>query len=156
MQEPIVHNTFTVERSYPTTPERLFTAFAEAAEKVAWYAAGDLRAVEEYSLDFRVGGAERLRARLKPGTPFPGAALFYDNRFEDIVANERIVMTSTMTFMDKRVSSSLETFEFHETNEGTNLVFTHQAAFFPGSDGPERREAGWRTLLDRLGAELAK
>ncbi len=156
MQEPIVHNTFTVERTYPTSPERVFTAFAEAAEKVHWYAAGDMRAVEEYSLDFRVGGAERLRARLKPGTPFPGAVLFYDNRFEDIVPNERIVMTSTMTFADKRVSSSLETFEFQAAAEGTNLVFTHQAAFFPGSDGPERREAGWRVLLDRLGAELAK
>lgn len=157
MSEPsTVHNTFTVERSYPAPPERVFAAFAEAAEKVRWYAAGDMRQVEEYALDFRVGGAEKLRARLKPGTPFPGAMLFYDNRFEDIVPNERIVMTSTMTFVDKRVSSSLETFEFLPTDEGTSLVFTHQAAFFPGSDGPDRREAGWRVLLDRLGAEFAK
>jgi uncharacterized protein YndB with AHSA1/START domain len=157
MPEPsIVHNTFTVERNYPSPRERVFAAFSEAAEKILWYAAGDLRQVDEYSLDFRVGGAEKLRARLKPGTPFPGAVLFYDNRFEDIVANERIVITSTMTFVDKRVSSSLETFEFLVTEEGTNLIFTHQGAFFPGSDGPERREAGWRALLDRLGAELAK
>jgi len=157
MQEPsIVHNTFTVERTYPSPRERVFAAFSEASEKVLWYAAGDLRQVDEYSLDFRVGGAEKLRARLKPGTPFPGAVLFYDNRFEDIVPNERIVITSTMTFVDTRVSSSLETFEFLATDEGTNLVFTHQGAFFPGSDGPERREAGWRALLDRLGAALAK
>jgi hypothetical protein len=61
-----------------------------------------------------------------------------------------------MSFQGKRVSSSLVTFELIPTREGTNLVFTHQGAFFPGSDGPERREAGWQGLLDLLGAHLAK
>ena len=31
----------------------------------------------------------------------------------------------------------------------------YQAAFFEGSDGPKMREAGWNTLIDRMGQTLA-
>ena len=35
-------------------------------------------------------------------------------------------------------------------------MFTEQAAFFEGADGPQMREDGWRKLLDQLAAELAR
>jgi uncharacterized protein YndB with AHSA1/START domain len=47
------------------------------------------------------------------------------------------------------------TFEMLPTEEGTELICTHQGAFLPGSDGPKIREAGWNTLLDRLQAVVA-
>jgi hypothetical protein len=34
--------------------------------------------------------------------------------------------------------------------KGTDLIFTEQAAFFEGADGPRIREEGWRKLLDNL------
>ncbi len=40
--------------------------------------------------------------------------------------------------------------------QGSDLVLTYQGAFYEGSDGPERREGGWRKLLERLTAELSK
>jgi hypothetical protein len=33
-------------------------------------------------------------------------------------------------------------------------VFTHQAAFFEGADGPQMREHGWRYLLDAVSGAL--
>jgi hypothetical protein len=39
---------------------------------------------------------------------------------------------------------------------GTDLVLTHQGAFFEGADGPEMREAGWRKLLGRLTEEFTR
>jgi hypothetical protein len=71
------------------------------------------------------------------------------------VPNCRIVTASTMSLGERRISASLVTFEFLQTAQGTDLICTHQGAFFEGSDGPERREGGWRHLLDRLGTELA-
>lgn len=39
---------------------------------------------------------------------------------------------------------------------GTKLIFTEQAAFFEGGDGPQMREDGWRQLLERLSQELVQ
>jgi hypothetical protein len=33
---------------------------------------------------------------------------------------------------------------------GTDLIITHQGAFFEGSDGPAMREQGWNVLADKL------
>ena len=152
----VTHSTFVIERSYPATPERVFTAFADPAKKRRWFAEGESHAVEEFQADFRAGGIERTRYRFKDGTPFPGTAFTNDAAYQDIVPNRRIVFVSTMTFGDRRISASLATVEFLPTEKGTELIFTHQGAFFEGADGPEIREVGWRTLLERLAKEFAR
>ena len=155
MTEPsVIHNTFVIERSYPTTPERVFAAFADPAKKRRWFAEGDHHDIEQFEMDFRAGGIERARYRFKAGTPFPGMLLASEGSYQDIVRNRRVVIASTMSLSDKCISASLVTFEFLPTDKGTDLIFTHQAAFFEGADGPQMREAGWRKLLDKLAAEL--
>ena len=157
MQQPTaIHNTFVVERSYPKPSQRVFAAFADSAQKRRWFAEGDGHEIEQYESDFRIGGTERLRYRFKEGTPFPGVPLINEVRYEDIVPNQRIVTASTMEIGGRRISASLVTFEFLPTETGTDLICTHQGVFFEGSDGPQMREAGWRTLLDKLTAELAR
>jgi uncharacterized protein YndB with AHSA1/START domain len=59
-----------------------------------------------------------------------------------------------MALGSKRISASLVTFEFLPTEKGTDLICTHQGAFFEGADGPQMREAGWRKLLEQLAKEL--
>jgi uncharacterized protein YndB with AHSA1/START domain len=60
-----------------------------------------------------------------------------------------------MSIAEKCISASLATFEFLPTGTGTDLIFTHQGAFFEGADGPEMREEGWRGLLNKLTEEFA-
>jgi uncharacterized protein YndB with AHSA1/START domain len=151
----VVHHTFEIERTYPVPVERVFAAFADPAKKRRWYGERGNHEVEDFEHDFRVGGIERLRYRFKEGTPFPGLIILNEGTYRDLVPGERIVTASTMSFMEKPISVSLVTFQFIARDGATDLICTHQGAFFEGSDGPEMREAGWVTLLDRLRDEVA-
>jgi uncharacterized protein YndB with AHSA1/START domain len=155
-ERSVIHNTFVIERSYSATPERVFSAFADPAKKRRWFVEGEHHEVEHYEMDFRVGGKERARFRFKEGTPLKGLACTNEGGYLDIVPNRRVVLASTMTIGERCISASLATIELLPSAKGTDLILTHQGAFFEGSDGPEMREEGWRTLFDRLPGELAR
>lgn len=154
-ERSVTHGTFTIERAYPATPERVFAAFADPAKKRRWYAEGKGFAVDEFEMDFRAGGSERSRFRVGAGE-HQGIECANDTTYHDIVPNRRLVLAYTMSAGGRRISASLATFEFLPAGEGTDLVFTEQGAYFEGSDGATVREAGWRQLLEALARELAQ
>ncbi len=154
-EQSTIHGTFVIERSYPKPPRSVFSAFANAAKKRRWF--GDEREnhdVEQFEMDFRVGGSERQRYRMKEGTPIAGLVITNEGSYQDIVPDRRIVTASTMMLEEKRISVSLVTFEFLPTDKGTDLICTHQGVFFEGADGPQMREEGWRKLLEQLANEV--
>jgi uncharacterized protein YndB with AHSA1/START domain len=148
------HCTYVIERAYPAAPEYVFAALADPAKKRRWFADGDTRNVEEFTSDFRVGGAEITRRRMSADTPFPGVALTNYTTYHDIVPNRRVVFAYSMTIGDRRISTSLVTIELLATAAGTDMIFTDQGAYFEGADGPQMREQGWRKLLDSLAREV--
>ncbi|MBB3222298.1 SRPBCC domain-containing protein [Pseudoduganella umbonata] len=149
-------DTFTLERIFAAPLARVFRAFSDPHEKKRWFAEGAQHEIEQYDMRFEVGGRELARYRFKPGTPFAGVALASDGYILDIVPEQRIVAAATMAMGERRFSASLHTFEFFGDGSGaTRLVFTHQAMFGDGADGPELRRAGWQQLLDQLHAALA-
>ena len=155
-KQSVTHSTFVIERAYPTSLERVFDAIADPDKKRRWFAEGEHHDLEAFEMDFRVGGIERARYRFNKNSPFPGTPLMSDGIYQDIVPNKRVVIASTMTLGDHRISASLATFELVPAQNGTDLILTHQGAFFEQSDGPERREEGWRILLDKLSKELPR
>jgi len=145
---------FTLERAFPAALERVYAAFADPQRKRRWFADSPSHEVEHFAMQFDVGGREQTRYRFRAGTPFAGTALESEGVFLDILPQRRIVSASTMAIGGQRISASVQTFEFFEHDGGTRLLFTHQAAFFEGADGPEIRRAGWEQLLNQLSDRL--
>jgi uncharacterized protein YndB with AHSA1/START domain len=161
MQQPTVnHSTFTLQRSFPASPERVFSAFSDPAKKIRWFADGPIRKAVKFDIDFRVGGHDSIRYRTSPDSPLKGAILSNEAHYLEIQPHRRIVMAYTMGIEtageNRPFSASLATFELLPNGTGTDILFTEQSAFFEGADGPEIRKAGWTGLLNRLAEALAE
>jgi uncharacterized protein YndB with AHSA1/START domain len=144
--QSILHATFTLERTYPVTPERVFAAWADPAAKARWFAAADT----EHELDFRVGGRETVHRPGHGSEP----TLWVESIYQDIVPNKRIVYTSNLSANDRLSTISLTSVQIHADGDGTKLVLTEQGAFLDGQEEPSWREKGTSTWLDKLGTEL--
>ncbi len=150
-----IHSTFVIERSYPQSPDRVYSAFAQPARKRRWYAEGD-HEIQEFEMEFRVGGSERLRYRFKEGHPIAGSEIANESTYQDIVPEKHIVMAQKMSLNGKPITIALLTFEFLPSENGTDLVLTNQGTFIDWPEGAKMIEQGWRALVDRLGKELAQ
>ena len=154
--QSVIHETFTIERSYPAAPSRVFGAFASEEAKNTWGDTGDLEpgsgGAAETEFDFRVGGRERFGFGYQ-GTAYRLAALYYD-----IVPDQRIIYSYEMYANDARISVSVATIEFSKTGDGTTLTWTEQGTYLDGFDGiraPELRREGTAFMLDGLAEYLA-
>ena len=125
--EPIKHATFIVERTYPADAARIFRAFSDTDVKRRWFAEGEDWRVEEFTADFRPGGYETSRFRFADGPP-----ITYDTRYLDLITDERLVFSYTMTIDGRPSSVSLASVELFPAQGGTRLVYTEQAQLIPG------------------------
>ena len=147
----VTHATFTIERTYPVTPDRVFAAFADPAQKRRWFFPEGGARVEEHEMNFRVGGAERKVFHVEQGMSCRN-----DTFYQDIVPDQRIVFAYTMSVDGKPISSSQSTVELLPDGNKTRMLFTEQAAFFEGADGPEMRQNGWNTLFTQLNRQFTQ
>lgn len=151
-ERSISHATFVVERTYDATPQRIFAAWASPEAKARWFMnpEGNWEPIG-HELDFQVGGDERLSGR------YEGMEITFSARYQDIVADERIVYTYEMSIDGNRISVSLGSIVLKPVDATkTKLVYTEQGAFLDGLDSPVEREEGTQQLLDNLGRELAR
>lgn len=153
-ERSVVHSTYVIERCYPTSADRIFAAFATPESKRRWFAEGEGFALEQFKMDFRIGGTERTRFRVTTRGPMEGKIFTNETTYMDIVPERRIVFAYSMAVGDQRISASLVSIELAPGEKGCTLIFTEQGAFFEGADTPNMREAGWGQLLEALEREL--
>jgi len=142
------HGSFTIERTYPAAPSRVFAAFTSLDAKSRWFGEPDGTSTGDHELDFRVGGRERLTSKHENTT------YTYDAVYYDIVPDARIVTAYEMYADDARMSVSVATVQLTAAGGGTHLVLTEQGVFLDGIDKNEWREHGTTELLDKLGEVL--
>lgn len=140
---------FTVERTYPASPARVFAAWADPTLKARWFEEPGEQVGEALAGDFRVGGRETSSGA------FNGKHYTYAAEYRDIVTDERIVSTYETGVDGRRMSVSVATVELLAEGHATRLVYTDQTAYLDALDRPEWREQGTTAQLDRLGDVLA-
>jgi uncharacterized protein YndB with AHSA1/START domain len=140
----VTHSTFTLERRYPASVERVFEAWANPEARKRWMAQG-----AEHSQDFVVGGLETVK-----GFDGQGRPLTYEARYAEIVPNERILTTSTLHTEDRLSTVSVTSVEFQAEDAGTLLMLTEHGVYVAGQEQPAWREHGTGQQLDTLAAEF--
>lgn len=151
---PVQHGQFTIERTFEASPEQVFRAWSDEEARVRWFVEGDGFRRGEYRHAFRVGGQES--SGFSADVMGKVSCFRNDTAYFDIVANARVVFAYSMSRDGVCFSVSLATVEIRPEDKGARLIFTEQAAFFDGADGPEMRQQGWRTLLNSLAKEIAR
>jgi uncharacterized protein YndB with AHSA1/START domain len=147
----VVHDSFTIERTYPASTERVFAAWSTPEAKAQWFGNEEgLEPAGERVFDFRPGGRERLSAKAA------GRVYDFDSVFHDIVENERIVWAYEMSVDGRRMSVSIGTVELVPVPGGTRLILTEQGAFLDGLDTNAARREGNEQFLEHLAQYLAR
>ncbi|MEU4744607.1 SRPBCC family protein [Actinosynnema sp. NPDC023658] len=144
-ENSVKHSTFTLERTYSSSPAQVFAAWADRDAKAKWYAGRD----DAYTLDFRVGGTETAHGRTDDG-----AELVAESVYHDIRTDERIVYSTALHGRGALATVSLTTVQFLPDGTGTRLVLTEQDTFLDDQEQPEWRHEGTETWLDALGRHL--
>lgn len=148
-ERSVAHGTFVVERLYPASPARVFSAWSNPDYKRQWFGTPE-KDNPAHLFDFKVGGREYNSGKM-------GDDVYtYDARYQDIVPDNRIIYTYEMTMNGKRISVSVAAVELTPDGTGTRLKVTEHGAFLDGLDTVGQREAGTNWLMDQLGAWLAK
>ncbi len=140
----VTHATFSLERTYPVPPARVFAAWADPQTKRRWFAASD----SSHRLDFRVGGQEINRGRHND------AEVTFESLYRDIIEDQRIVYTSVLSQDGRPATVSITTVELRADGDGTRLVLTEHGVFLDGLEQPAWREKGTGDWLDALGVEV--
>ena len=146
-----VKATFTIERTYPAKPARVFRVFSDEQSKRKWFGGGSDWEQLENAFDFRVDGVEINIGRHASGV----VSAFYCT-YHDIVPDRRIVYAYRMTLDGKPLSSSLASIEIEPAGEGARLTLTEYGVYFDGYDEKDvaNREHGTNWLMDKLGESL--
>ena len=146
----VVHGAFHLERAYAATAEELYRALSDEAAKSRWFFGPEGWRLIERTMDFRVGGRERVKGGFDGGV-----TTTFDAVYHDIVPRERIIYTYEMHLDDRKISVSLATLQIKPEGRGrTRLTVDEQGAFLDGYDDAGARERGTSELLDKIAASL--
>ena len=138
--------TLEMRRTINATPERLFAAWTDPEQIVAWWGPKDVDCIGA-EIDLRVGGRYRIGNQLADGT-----TIWIVGTFETIEPPRAL----TYSWLVEGIQSTPERVHVRFEARGggtTELIINHQR--IPGPALRDQHADGWRGCLDGLAAYVA-
>jgi uncharacterized protein YndB with AHSA1/START domain len=138
-----------LQHSYSTPPERIFSEFANPVGRASWSAPSKDELIYDET-DFQIGGKDVFRCGPQGDLKFRG-----DTRYLDIVTNAHVVSSETVDVDGQRFAVALTTLDFEPTEPGTTLTVTVQPVSFVGPDMIHSYESCNKSALKNLSGHLS-
>lgn len=148
----IHHETISMEKALPATPEKVFRAYVDSKAREKWSApepGTELRIIES---DVRTGGSEVAKCGTR------GHALNWrmDVAYHLVMEGKLITFTEELRDGDKMLTIALITFEIRKAADGTSILrLTDQVTSFVGEDGVKGHRHGYAKALENLASMLS-
>jgi uncharacterized protein YndB with AHSA1/START domain len=146
-----------IERSFDAPPDLIWRMWTEPEHFKAWYGP-DGATVPVAKMDVRVGGSRLVCMEI--ATPGGPAQMWFTGEYREVIENERLIYTESMSDEDGNVLSPSDTglppghpatteitVELQDLGGRTKMVLTH-AGIPAGSPGA----AGWAMAFSKLAA----
>lgn len=133
-----------VRRRLASAPEKVFSAFSEAAMVSRWLTPSPDVTLTVLQFDFRIGGLYRFAYHV-PG----GQTMFVNGAYRLIEPTSRIVFSWNIEPPDEHAGIESEvTVTLTAAGSGTDLLIRHVKLTAPGA--APRHAEGWRSAIDQL------
>jgi uncharacterized protein YndB with AHSA1/START domain len=146
----VTHKTLVFEREIPASVADVFSAYADASLRAAWSAPSN-DTIIYHCEEFLEGHQDRFRCGPKSNPNIHGTT-----HYLEIVQNQRIVSSETLSTDGMRLAVSLITTEFGDLGMATRLKCTVQIASFVGEDMVRGYEDGNNGALNGLVRHFAQ
>jgi uncharacterized protein YndB with AHSA1/START domain len=141
------HGTFTLNRVWAASPERVFAAWSDPRIKAQWFTGpADRWSVVRRVMDFRVGGEEVLEGRFHES----GMVTLFEARYHVIESARRLVYSYDLHLSGNFHSVTLSSLELQPQDNGTRVAYTEQIVFLDGKDGTTDRRNGTGLQFDAI------
>jgi uncharacterized protein YndB with AHSA1/START domain len=136
----------TARRTIRADAARLFQAWTDPAQLVAWWGPRPVTCAEA-QVDLRVGGRYRI------GNRMPDGGILYIGGVFEVIQQPRLLV---YTWQVEPAAGTPErvTVQFEERGDQTEVTVTHER--IPDASMRDRHQAGWQGCFDSLAAYLAR
>lgn len=151
MTTQMIHDTFTLDRTYDAPVADVWHAWTDPELRPKWFRGPDDSVMIERTQDLRPGGVEILHGRHANGVETKCAA-----RIHVVVPNSHMVSAYDLYIGSSLMSVTLASVEMIGDGATTRLRYTEQSVYFDGNpESPKGRTRGVSWHLDNLRDLLA-
>lgn len=140
----VEHKTIRIEKMIKSPISKVYRALSDTKQKVKWSAPkGD--EIKFFKSSFKIGGVETFECGSVGSRDFKGII-----HYEEIIKNQRIVYTETVSLKKEKLSSALITTELLEKDGQTTVRMVIQVASYCGERMLRGCETGYKHSLNNL------